>query len=70
MGDANTNQNRQRPQRQISYTKIRGHRIDMTNTTFICPDKNLTLTNNCRICRVHNLTFTDARFVLSAPKYA
>ena len=36
--------------------KIRGHRMDMANTTFICQGQNLTLTNT--------------RFILSAPKYA
>ena len=36
--------------------KIRGHRMDMTNTKFIC--------------QVQNLTLTDKGFILSAPKYA
>ena len=35
--------------------KIRGHRMDMTNTTLIC--------------QVQNLTLTDTRFILYAPKY-
>ena len=50
--------------------KIRGHRMDMTNTTFICQGQNLTLTNKCRICQVKNLTLTDTRSILSAPKFA
>ena len=29
--------------------KIRGHRADLTNTTFICQVQNLNLTNKCRI---------------------
>ena len=36
--------------------KIRGHRMDMTNTTFIRQGQNLTLTNT--------------RFILSALKHA
>ena len=50
--------------------KIRGHRMDMTNTTLFCQGQILTLTNKCRICQVQNLTLTDTRFILSAPKYA
>ena len=36
--------------------KIRGHRMDMANTKFIC--------------QVQNLTLTDKGFILCAPKYA
>ena len=49
--------------------KIRGHRMDMTNTTVICQGQNVTLTNNV-VCQVQNLTLTETRFILSAPKYA
>ena len=50
--------------------KIRGLRMDMTNTTFICQGQNFTLTNKFRICQVQNLTLTNMRSILSTPKYA
>ena len=41
---------------QDTTEKICRHHMEMTNTTFICPGQNLTL--------------TDTRFTLSEPKYA